>query len=200
MLFAGFILQHRYAQSEHYRSGYLIIRLPECVMQISPRVGFVAENATLVGNLTLDALVSIWFQAVLRADNAPIAVGKGSNIQDGCICHTDPGIPLKIGQYVSVGHSAVLHGCEIGDFSLIGIHAVVLNRAQIGKHCLIGANALVTEGMHIPDASVVMGSPAKIVRSLSTVERERIQSGAKAYIREAERYQRLQNAQIPVSE
>ncbi len=169
----------------------MIIRLPQCSLQISSDVAFIAENATLIGDLILAADVSVWFQAVIRADNAPISIGKGTNIQDGCICHTDPGVPITIGQYVTVGHRAVLHGCSIGDFTLIGINAVVLNHAKIGKNCLIGANTLVTEGMEIPDNSLVIGSPGKVVRTLSTNEITRLTSGATEYIKEAKIYKCL---------
>lgn len=170
----------------------MIIELPDCSLQISPEVAFIADNATLVGDLFLAEDVSIWFQAVIRADNAPISVGKGTNIQDGCVCHTDPGSPLHIGQNVTVGHKAVLHSCSIGDYSLIGINAVVLNDAEIGKYCLIGANTLVTQGMKIPDNSLVIGTPAKIVRQLTADEISQLASGAIEYINEAKKYHCLQ--------
>ncbi|MEM7056911.1 MAG: gamma carbonic anhydrase family protein [Pseudomonadota bacterium] len=127
---------------------------------------FVAPGAQVIGDVRMDENSSIWFNAVLRADNEPIVLGAGSNIQDGCVCHVDPGFPLTIGSNVTVGHMALLHGCTIGDGSLVGMGAVILNGAKIGKDCLIGANALITEGKEIPDRSLVMGQPGKIIRTL----------------------------------
>jgi carbonic anhydrase/acetyltransferase-like protein (isoleucine patch superfamily) len=131
---------------------------------------FIADNASVIGSVILEDNVSIWFNAVLRGDNEPIHIGTNSNIQDGAVLHTDPGIPLTVANHVTVGHQAMLHGCTIGAGSLIGIKAVILNHAVIGKNCLIGANALVTEGKNIPDNSLVIGAPGKIVRTLSEDE------------------------------
>jgi carbonic anhydrase/acetyltransferase-like protein (isoleucine patch superfamily) len=128
---------------------------------------FVAEDATLIGNVTLGQGVSIWPQAVLRGDNEPIVVGQHSNIQEGAVLHTDPGFALTVGTGVTVGHQAMLHGCTIGDGALIGIQAVVLNGAVIGKNCLVGAGAIVTEGKVFPDNSLIIGAPAKVLRELS---------------------------------
>ena len=122
------------------------------------RPAFVAHNATLVGNVTLHEESSVWFNVVIRADNDQVNIGKQSNIQDGSILHIDPGYPLNIGTGVTIGHKVMLHGCTIGDYSLVGINSVVLNGAKIGKHCLIGANTLVPENMEIPDGSLVVGS------------------------------------------
>ena len=127
---------------------------------------YVAPGAQVLGQVILEQGASIWFNAVLRADNEPIRVGAGSNVQDGSVCHVDPGFPLTIGANVTVGHMALLHGCTVGDGTLIGMGAVVLNGAKIGRECLIGANALVTEGKEIPDRSLVMGQPGKVVRTL----------------------------------
>ena len=128
---------------------------------------FVAPDATVVGSVVLEAESSIWFKVVIRGDNDLITIGPRSNVQDGSMLHTDAGIPLVVGPSVSVGHLAMLHGCTVGEGSLIGIKAVVLNRAVIGRDCLIGANSLVTEGKVIPDRSLVLGSPGKVVRQLT---------------------------------
>jgi acetyltransferase-like isoleucine patch superfamily enzyme len=149
---------------------------------------YVADNATLIGDVRLASGASIWWGAVLRADNAPIRIGENSNIQDGSILHTDPGYALQVDQQVIVGHMAMLHGCHIGAGSLIGIQAVVLNGAQIGRSCLIGAKALVTEGMVIPDGSLVLGSPGKVVRQLTNQEREALLLSAASYVDKAQRY------------
>lgn len=149
---------------------------------------WVAESAQLIGDVRLHEDVSIWFNAVLRGDNDPITIGAGSNIQDGSVLHTDEGVPLHIGQRVTVGHQAMLHGCTIGDESLIGIGAVVLNGAVIGKHCLVGAGALVTEGQTFPDGSLILGSPARVVRSLRPEQIAALQQSALRYIANARRY------------
>lgn len=152
---------------------------------------FVAESATLVGSITLGADASIWFNAVLRGDNDLITIGPESNVQDAAILHTDAGIRLTLGRGVTVGHKAMLHGCEIGDYTLVGINAVILNRARIGKYCIIGANALVTEGKEIPDRSLVLGSPGKIVRQVTDQEVESmLHHGARHYVENGRRYLR----------
>ncbi|RVU30112.1 gamma carbonic anhydrase family protein [Neptunomonas marina] len=143
---------------------------------------FIAPNATVIGNVTLHNNSSVWFNAVIRGDNDPIVIGEGSNIQDGAVLHTDPGFALTLGKHVTVGHQAMLHGCSIGDGSLIGIGAVVLNGAKIGKGCLIGANALVPEGMEIPDYSLVVGSPAKVKRELNEAQRQGLIENAAHYV------------------
>ena len=149
---------------------------------------FVAGNATVIGSCVLCEESSIWFNAVLRGDNDVITVGPQSNVQDGAVLHTDSGIPLTLGKGVTVGHNAMLHGCDIGDYSLIGIGAVVLNKARIGKHCIIGANALVPEGMEIPDGSLVVGSPAVIKRELNDMQKKLLEASAAHYVHNAERY------------
>lgn len=149
---------------------------------------FIADNATVIGQATIKQNASVWFNVVIRADNDQITIGEGSNIQDGSVLHIDPGFPLTIGREVTVGHKVMLHGCHIGDGSLIGINAVVLNGANIGKNCLVGANALVTENMQIPDGSLVLGSPAKIVKTLSAEQQEKVRKGANHYIQNAKRY------------
>ena len=149
---------------------------------------FVADNATVIGNVELKNRSSIWFNVVIRGDNDPIVIGEGSNIQDGAVLHTDPGFSLIVGQDVTVGHQAMLHGCEVGDGSLIGIGAVVLNGVKIGKGCLIGANALVPEGMEIPDFSLVVGSPAKIKRTLSEEQVAGLKENAEHYVENMRRF------------
>ena len=151
---------------------------------------WVADNATVVGKVLLKDKASVWFNAVLRGDNELITVGEGSNVQDGAVLHTDPGYPLVIGPHVTIGHKAMLHGCEVGEGSLIGINAVVLNGVKIGKNCIIGANALVTEGKEIPDNSMVLGSPAKVVKTLSPEQGAAIRTGAFHYVENAECFAR----------
>lgn len=143
---------------------------------------WVAENATVLGNVILEENASVWFNAVLRGDNDPITVGENSNVQDGSVLHTDIGCPLNIGKDVTIGHMVMLHGCTIGDESLIGIGATVLNRAVIGKNCIIGAHALIPEGKVIPDNSLVMGAPGKIVKQLSEPQVMMIKGSAQVYV------------------
>jgi len=142
---------------------------------------FIAPGAAVIGSVELGESVSVWFNAVIRGDNDHIKIGDGSNIQDGCILHVDEGYPLDIGQDVTVGHKVMLHGCSIGDGSLIGMNAVVLNGARIGKNCLIGAHALVTEGQEIPDGSLVLGSPAKVIKPVSNAMLENMTGAAQHY-------------------
>ena len=159
----------------------------------TPSIGencFIAENATIVGEVTIGNDCSIWFNAVVRADNDVITIGDNSNIQDGSVLHTDTGMPLVIGRDVTVGHKVMLHGCTIGDGSLIGINAVILNGARIGRGCIIGANALIPEGREIPDYSVVMGSPGKVVKEVSEAQRAMLEMSALHYVENFKRYQR----------
>ena len=149
---------------------------------------FVAEDATLIGDVVLKNQSSVWFNAVIRGDNATITLGEDTNVQDGAVLHTDPGIPLTLGQGVIVGHNVMLHGCTVGDNTLIGIGAVVLNNAKIGKNCIVGANALVTEGTEIPDNSMALGSPAKVVRQLDDDVAEFLKLNAEVYVKHAQRY------------
>ncbi|MFM2036569.1 MAG: 2,3,4,5-tetrahydropyridine-2,6-dicarboxylate N-acetyltransferase [Pseudomonadota bacterium] len=158
----------------------------------SPKIdpsAWVADNAQVVGNVTLGAQSSVWFGAVIRGDSAAIEVGEGSNIQDGSVLHVDTGKPLVIGKHVTVGHMVMLHGCTVGDDSLIGIGAVVLNGARIGKNCLVGAGSLVTEGKEFPDGSMIMGTPAKVVRQLTPEQIDGLHASALHYIDNAQRYQ-----------
>ena len=149
---------------------------------------YIAPNATLIGDVTLQENASVWFNCVLRGDADHIEIGAGSNIQDGSVLHVDPGFPLTVGANVTVGHKAMLHGCTIGDGSLVGINAVVLNGAKVGKGCLIGANALVTEGMEIPDGSLVLGSPGKIKSQLSAEQQQALLRSASHYVLNGKRY------------
>ena len=142
---------------------------------------WVASNAVLIGKVILKKDANVWFNVVLRGDIEPITIGEGSNVQDGSILHTDPGCPLKIGKDVTVGHLVMLHGCSIGDNSLIGIGAVILNNAKIGKNCIIGAKALITENKEIPDNSLVVGSPGKVVREVTEEEKKAVLENAIHY-------------------
>jgi carbonic anhydrase/acetyltransferase-like protein (isoleucine patch superfamily) len=152
---------------------------------------FIAPTAVVIGDVILHENTSVWFSCVLRGDADRIEVGAGSNIQDGTVMHADPGFPLTVGKNVTVGHNAMLHGCTIGDGSLVGINAVVLNGARVGKGCLIGANALVTEGMEIPDGSLVLGSPARIKSQLSEEQQLGLMRSADHYICNGQRYNEL---------
>ncbi|MBL4900139.1 MAG: gamma carbonic anhydrase family protein [Colwellia sp.] len=158
---------------------------------LSPNISkssFIAPNASVIGNVELCDNASIWFNVVIRADLAQVKIGKNSNIQDGCILHVDEGFPINIAQNVTIGHKAMLHGCSIGEGSLIGINAVVLNGARIGKNCLVGANALVTENMTIPDGCLVLGSPAKIIKQLDDKTKTMIVKGAEHYVHNNHHY------------
>jgi carbonic anhydrase/acetyltransferase-like protein (isoleucine patch superfamily) len=149
---------------------------------------WIAPNAIVIGRVRLEHEASVWWSAVLRGDNELITVGRGSNVQDGCVLHTDPGFPLVIGPNVTVGHLAMLHGCTIGEGSLIGIGAVILNGATIGKNCLIGSKALIAEGKEIPDNSLVMGIPGKIVGDVRPEQAERVRRGTRKYVENWKRY------------
>ena len=153
-----------------------------------PASAWVADNAQVIGDVTLGEDSSIWFGVVVRGDTESITIGQGSNIQDGSVLHADPGVPLIIGDNVTVGHQVMLHGCTIGDNTLIGIQAVVLNGAKIGKNCLVGAGSLVTEGKEFPDGSMIFGSPAKAVRQLSEEQIEGLKKTARHYVDNAARY------------
>jgi carbonic anhydrase/acetyltransferase-like protein (isoleucine patch superfamily) len=149
---------------------------------------YVAPNATLVGNVMLADEVSVWFGATLRGDNEPIAIGAKTNVQDLAVLHTDIGYPLTIGTGVTVGHQSTLHGCTIGDGSLIGIQAVILNGAVIGKHCLVGAGALITERKRFPDRALIIGRPAKVARELTDAELREVAKGVADYVQKIARY------------
>ena len=146
---------------------------------------FVADNAMLMGSVTLHNNASVWFNCVLRGDCDELIIGENTNIQDGSVLHTDPGVKLKIGRDVTVGHMAMLHGCDIGDNTLIGIKSVILNRAKIGRNCIVGANTLITEDKDIPEGSLVVGSPGKVVRTLNEHEIRLITMQAAHYVENA---------------
>src|ERR1700755_3562447 len=165
----------------------MLYRLGDRTPQVH-ETAFVAPNAQLIGSVLLEENSSVWFGAVLRGDNELLTVGPDSNVQDGSVVHTDAGIFVTLGRGITVGHKVMIHGCEVGDYSLVGINATVLNRAKIGKYCLIGANALITEGKVIPDGSVVMGSPGKIVRQVTDNERLVLQASSAHYVENAQRY------------
>ncbi len=149
---------------------------------------WVADSAQLIGAVTLHENASVWFGAVLRGDNARITIGRNSNVQDGTVIHCDTGYPCDIGENVTVGHQVMLHGCTIGEGSLVGIQSVILNGARIGKHCIVGAGALVTEGKEFPDGSMILGSPAKVVKTLTPEQVERLRLSALHYVDNARRY------------
>lgn len=168
----------------------MIYSLADKTPVFNEQSNFIAPNASVMGDVELLEDASVWFGVVIRGDAERIVVGSGSNIQDGSVLHADPGYPLLIGDNVTVGHKAMLHGCTIGEGSLIGINAVVLNGAKIGKGCLIGANALVTENTEIPDGSMVLGSPGKVVRQLSDDQQAALDLSAKNYVLNAQRFMR----------
>ncbi len=149
---------------------------------------WIAPSAQVIGDVTLGNNVSIWWGSVLRGDNDPMVIGDNCNIQDGCVLHTDPGFPMTLADNVSVGHMVMLHGCTVGEGSLIGINSVILNGAKIGKNCLIGAKALITEGKEIPDNSLVMGAPGRVIREVSDEQQAHLQKIAAGYVARWQRY------------
>ena len=158
---------------------------------ISPRLAdtaWVADSAQVIGNVEIAEGASVWFGCVLRGDGECLSIGRNCNVQDGSIVHADPGFPVKLGDNVSIGHQVMLHGCTVGEGSLIGIQSVVLNGAKIGKHCLVGAGSLVTEGKEFPDGSMILGSPAKVVRQLSPEQIAGLERVAKHYVDNAARF------------
>lgn len=164
-----------------------LYRLGELEPQIDPTC-WVAPSADLIGDVRLAPRASLWFGAVIRADNTPIEIGEDSNIQDGATCHSDPGFPLKVGARVTVGHQAILHGCTIGDDCLVGMGARILNGAVLEPECLVGAGALITEGKTFPAGSLIVGSPARVVRQLTSEEKQALRVSAAHYAEKAARY------------
>ena len=159
--------------------------------EFTPRIAdsaWVADSARVIGNVELAEDASVWFGAVLRGDTEPLRVGKGSNVQDGSVIHADVGYPVTLGENVTVGHQVTLHGCTVGDSSLIGIRAVVMNGAKIGRNCLVGAGSLVTEGKEFPDGSLIMGTPAKVVRQLTPEQIETLKRSGRNYVKNALRF------------
>lgn len=165
----------------------MIYRLADLVPNLN-KSNFIAPNATLIGDIVLGEHTSIWFNVVIRADVASIRIGENTNIQDGSILHVDAQFPMTIGDNVTVGHKVMLHGCTIGENTLVGMNAVVLNGANIGKNCLIGANSLVTENMQVPDGHLVLGSPAKIIKALDESTQAMFTQSAKHYVENGQRY------------
>ena len=149
---------------------------------------YIAHDATLVGAITLEADANIWFKVVIRAENDVVRIGEATNVQDGSVLHVDPGFPLTLGNRVTIGHKVMLHGCTVGEGSLVGINSVVMNGARIGKGSLIGANTLIAEGKEIPDGVLVLGSPGKVVRELRPEERENLLKIAPGYVERSRRY------------
>jgi carbonic anhydrase/acetyltransferase-like protein (isoleucine patch superfamily) len=166
-----------------------VYELDGLVPEIAPSA-WVAENAQVMGQVVLQEDASVWFGSVLRGDSDRITIGRGSNVQDGSVLHADQGMPLTLGEFVTVGHQVMLHGCTIGDESLIGIGAVVLNGAKIGKNCLVGAGSLVTEGKEFPDGSMILGSPARVVKVLTPEQIAGLRQSALHYIENARRFQK----------
>lgn len=164
-----------------------VYQLDELIPQV-PASAWVAPNAQVMGDVVMGERSSLWYGAVARGDTATITIGADSNVQDGSVLHADAGVPLTIGEGVTVGHQVVLHGCTVGDGSLIGIGAIVLNRARIGRHCLVGAGSLVTEGKEFPDGVMIMGTPAKVVRELTSEQIEGLRKSAAHYVANAERH------------
>ena len=164
-----------------------LYQLDEHVPTLAPGA-WVAESAEVIGRVELGEGASVWFGAVLRGDNELLQIGAGTNVQDGSVVHSDPGYPVSVGANVTIGHRVTLHGCSIGDGSLIGMGAVLLNGARIGKNCLVGAGALVTEGKEFPDGSLIVGVPAKAVRPLTPEQINGLQRNARHYVENATRY------------
>ena len=156
---------------------------------------WIAPGAHVIGNVRLGKNASIWFNAVLRGDNESITIGENTNIQDGSVLHADPGFPLTIGKDVTVGHMVMLHGCNIGDGSLIGIGSIILNGAKIGKNCLVGANTLITEDKEFPDNSMILGSPGKAVKTLSPKQISEMGKAAEHYVSNSDRYRKQLRAE-----
>ena len=151
---------------------------------------WIAPNAAVIGSVTLKANASVWFGTTLRGDNDPIIIGENSNIQDGSVCHTDDGMPITVGDDVTVGHMVILHSCTVGNISLIGMGSTVLNKAKIGNNCLVGANTLITEGKEFPDNSMIMGSPGKVIRELTEMEIKLINLSALHYVENMKRFKK----------
>lgn len=165
----------------------------KCIEELRAKVRkekdvFIAPTATVLGEVLLGENVSVWFGAVIRADTDRITIGRGSNIQDNCVLHVDPNVPITIGEEVIVGHGAIIHGATIGNNTLVGMRATILNNAKVGNWCIVGAHALVTEGMVIPDYSIVMGAPAKVVKTLTEEQKHKVKRNAEVYVELARKY------------
>lgn len=161
--------------------------------ELTPEIhetAWIADTATVIGQAVIGAQASVWFGTTIRADNAVIRIGDRSNVQENSVLHVDPGFELNVGSNVTIGHQVMLHGCTVGDFSLVGIQSVVMNGAVIGRNCLVGAGALITEGKQFPDGSLIVGAPAKVVRALTEDEIVRLQGSADNYVKRAELFAR----------
>lgn len=161
-----------------------IYQLGDHVPDIAPSA-YITDSATVIGRVTIKDNASVWFQVAVRGDNEDITIGKNCNLQEGAVLHADPGFPLTLGDNVSVGHQAMVHGCSVGEGSLIGIQAIILNGAKIGKNCLVGAGALVTEGKEFPDNSLILGAPARAIRTLNEADIANLQRIANSYVERA---------------
>lgn len=179
------LAHQRYQQADlaltHFTELMAIYQLGEHIPDIAPSA-YITDSATVVGRVTIKANSSVWFQVTVRGDNEDITIGENCNLQEGTVLHADPGFPLVLGNNVSVGHQAMIHGCTVGEGSLIGIQAVILNGAKIGKNCLVGAGALVTEGKEFPDNSLILGTPARVVRTLSESDIANLRRIADSYV------------------
>ena len=175
--------------AKNIKGEAVIFSLGERKVKFVGKDHFIADNAVVIGTVVMENNSSIWFNVVARGDNDVLTIGENSNVQDGSVLHTDQGVKLTIGKHVSVGHLVMLHGCTIGDNTLLGINCVILNHAVIGKNCIIGANALVPEGKVIPDGSVVLGSPGKVVRQVTADEIAMIKWNAEDYVKNFKRFQ-----------
>lgn len=164
-----------------------IYALDEVCPQIKESA-WIAANATLIGDVLIEAHASVWYGAILRGDTARLTIGEGTNIQDACVVHTDEGLPLCLGSRVTVGHGVILHGCDIGDETLMGMGAIVLNGVKVGRQCIVAAGSLLTENKQFPDGVLIMGSPARVLRELKPEEIERNKKSAQHYIDNAARY------------
>jgi len=180
-------VKYRYSNKKTFQHTMAIYQLGDDAPQIDPSA-WVADTANLIGKVTLGANTTVWYGVTIRGDNEHITIGADSNVQEGTVMHTDMGYPLEIGVGVSIGHQAMLHGCSIGDGALIGIQAVIMNGAKIGKGCLVGAGALVTEGKVFPDNTLIIGSPAKAVRTLTQEDTARLGEIADGYVRRGQLY------------
>ena len=167
--------------------GARLVTFGDWTPEVDPEA-FVADGATLVGAVRIAADASIWYAAVIRADGAPIEIGAGSNVQDGCVLHSDPDYPVRVGELCTIGHRAVVHGCTVGDGSLVGMGAMLLNGVVLGAGCLVAAGTVVLEGTEVPPGSLVAGIPGKVKRGVRDAERERIRSGTASYVTRARHY------------
>jgi carbonic anhydrase/acetyltransferase-like protein (isoleucine patch superfamily) len=176
-----------------------VFALGDRIPRIAQPPNYIAHNATVIGTVHLEPGATLWFNVVIRGDSEQLTIGENTNVQDGAVLHADPGFPLTLGKGVTVGHLAMLHGCTIGDNSLVGIRALVMNGAKVGKNCIVGAGALVPEGKEIPDNSLVMGSPFKIIRETTEAERLHLTRIAQGYVARGKRYAAELRAIAPIT-